>query len=92
MIPCPAEPGHDRTVDELSIRYATEDDLSNLAALRWQWVGGQILAAVSRRSGQLKLERVTVPSSPDAVPAYERAGFELSPYVLCRPTPRGADQ
>lgn len=51
-------------------------------------LGGQILATVSRRSGQLGLERVTVHPSPGAVSAYERAGFELSPYPLCRPIPR----
>lgn len=50
-------------------------------------LGSQILAAVSCRSSQLGLERVTVHSSPGAVSAYERAGFEVSPLLLCRPTP-----
>lgn len=80
-VPHPQSPGGRASGDLQSVYI--------VPAERNSGVGAQILAAVSRRTGQLGLERVTVHSSPGAVSAYARAGFELSPYALCRPTPRG---
>jgi GNAT superfamily N-acetyltransferase len=45
-------------------------------------LGGQITTAILSLAGQLGLERVTVHSSPRAVPVYARAGFESSPRLL----------
>ena len=45
-------------------------------------IGGRILRSVLGRAGDLGLERVTVHSSPDAVTAYERAGFAASERLL----------
>lgn len=45
-------------------------------------LGGRLLDAVLLRARDLGLERVTVHSSPRAIPAYARRGFEPSPRLL----------
>lgn len=45
-------------------------------------LGGRLIDAVLDRARELGLERVTVHSSPRAVPAYCRHGFESSPRLL----------
>jgi GNAT superfamily N-acetyltransferase len=45
-------------------------------------VGGRLVEAVLARAQDLGLERVTVHSSPRAIPAYARRGFESSPRLL----------
>jgi GNAT superfamily N-acetyltransferase len=52
-------------------------------------LGGRLIDAVLTRAGELGLERVTVHSSPRAIPAYSRHGFEPSPVcsTLTSPAP-----
>ncbi|WOX09648.1 GNAT family N-acetyltransferase [Streptomyces sp. N50] len=54
-------------------------------------VGGRLVEAVLARAQDLGLERVTVHSSPRAIPAYARRGFASSPRLLharvCRSDP-----
>ncbi|MEV8539042.1 GNAT family N-acetyltransferase [Streptomyces sp. NPDC051572] len=54
-------------------------------------VGGRLVEAVLARAQELGLERVTVHSSPRAIPAYARRGFAPSPRLLharvCRSDP-----
>ena len=45
-------------------------------------VGGRLVEAVLGRARELGLERVTVHSSPRAIPAYARRGFATSPRLL----------
>ncbi|WP_405993344.1 GNAT family N-acetyltransferase [Streptomyces sp. NBC_00986] len=45
-------------------------------------VGGRLVEAVPARAQDLGLERVTVHSSPRAIPAYARRGFAPSPRLL----------
>ena len=45
-------------------------------------LGGRLIGAVLDRAQELGLERVTVHSSPRAIPAYSRHGFESSPRLL----------
>ncbi|KAK1177144.1 GNAT family N-acetyltransferase [Streptomyces sp. NBS 14/10] len=45
-------------------------------------LGGRLSDAVLARARDLGLERVTVHSSPRAIPAYSRHGFEASPRLL----------
>jgi GNAT superfamily N-acetyltransferase len=45
-------------------------------------VGARMLDTVLRQAFDLGLERVTVHSSPGAITAYERAGFEVSDRLL----------
>ncbi|WP_155055407.1 GNAT family N-acetyltransferase [Streptomyces blattellae] len=45
-------------------------------------LGARLLDAVLDRARALGLERVTVHSSPRAIPAYARRGFENSPRLL----------
>ncbi|MER7180174.1 GNAT family N-acetyltransferase [Streptomyces hyaluromycini] len=45
-------------------------------------LGGRLIDAVLDRARELGLERVTVHSSPRAVPACSRHGFESSPRLL----------
>jgi GNAT superfamily N-acetyltransferase len=45
-------------------------------------LGGRLIRAVLDRARELGLERVTVHSSPRAVPAYARSGFQESPRLL----------
>lgn len=45
-------------------------------------LGGRLIDAVLDRARELGLERVTVHSSPRAIPAYCRHGFESSPRLL----------
>jgi GNAT superfamily N-acetyltransferase len=45
-------------------------------------VGGRLVEAVLARAQDLGLERVTVHSSPRAIPAYARRGFASSPRLL----------
>jgi len=45
-------------------------------------LGGRLLEATLAEARSLGLERVTVHSSPRAVPAYTRNGFEPSPRLL----------
>lgn len=45
-------------------------------------LGGRLIDAVLARARDLGLERVTVHSSPRAIPAYSRHGFEASPRLL----------
>lgn len=45
-------------------------------------IGGRLLEAVPARARELGLERVTVHSSPRAIPAYARRGFASSPRLL----------
>jgi len=49
-------------------------------------LGGRLIEAVLDGARELGLERVTVHSSPRAIPAYVRRGFEESPRLLhaCR--------
>ncbi|KDN19043.1 GNAT family N-acetyltransferase [Amycolatopsis rifamycinica] len=48
-------------------------------------LGGRLIDGVLRLAGELGLERVTVHSSPRAVPAYERRGFAVAPQLLQTP-------
>ncbi|MFJ8533093.1 GNAT family N-acetyltransferase [Streptomyces sp. NPDC093591] len=54
-------------------------------------LGGRLITETLARSRELGLQRVTVHSSPRAVPAYARQGFENSPRLLqahvARPVP-----
>ncbi|MGK5693039.1 N-acetyltransferase family protein [Streptomyces sp. URMC 128] len=45
-------------------------------------VGGALIRAVLDGARELGLERVTVHSSPRAIPAYARCGFQESPRLL----------
>ncbi|MFI6402618.1 GNAT family N-acetyltransferase [Streptomyces sp. NPDC050548] len=45
-------------------------------------VGGRLVETVLSRARELGLERVTVHSSPRAIPAYARRGFASSPRLL----------
>ncbi|MEU0388392.1 GNAT family N-acetyltransferase [Streptomyces chartreusis] len=45
-------------------------------------LGGALIRAVLDGARELGLERVTVHSSPRAIPAYARCGFEESPRLL----------
>ena len=45
-------------------------------------LGGRLIDAVLAHAGRLGLERVTVHSTPRAIPAYARHGFEPSPRLL----------
>ncbi|MEW1832905.1 GNAT family N-acetyltransferase [Streptomyces sp. NPDC088196] len=45
-------------------------------------VGGRLVEALLSRARDLGLERVTVHSSPRAIPAYARRGFASSPRLL----------
>ncbi|MGO4420933.1 GNAT family N-acetyltransferase [Streptomyces sp. MCAF7] len=45
-------------------------------------LGGRLIDAVLARARDIGLERVTVHSSPRAIPAYSRHGFEASPRLL----------
>jgi GNAT superfamily N-acetyltransferase len=45
-------------------------------------LGGRLIDAVLDRARELGLERVTVHSSPRAIPAYSRHGFESSSRLL----------
>ncbi|MEV3972371.1 GNAT family N-acetyltransferase [Streptomyces sp. NPDC050698] len=51
-------------------------------------LGGQLIRAVLEGARELGLERVTVHSSPRAVPAYARSGFQGSPRLLQAQVPR----
>jgi GNAT superfamily N-acetyltransferase len=52
-------------------------------------LGGLLIEGVLRLAGELGLERVTVHSSPRAVPAYERRGFSVAPQLLQAEPPFG---
>jgi GNAT superfamily N-acetyltransferase len=54
-------------------------------------VGARMLDTVLRQAFDLGLERVTVHSSPGAITAYARAGFEVSDQLL-QATPSAAPQ
>ncbi|MFF5963246.1 GNAT family N-acetyltransferase [Streptomyces collinus] len=45
-------------------------------------LGGRLIQAVLDAAHRLGLERVTVHSSPRAIPAYARGGFQESPRLL----------
>ncbi|MFD2420599.1 GNAT family N-acetyltransferase [Amycolatopsis pigmentata] len=45
-------------------------------------LGGRLIDAIEELARELGMERVTVHSSPRAVPAYVRQGFENSPRLL----------
>ncbi|MFI2717986.1 GNAT family N-acetyltransferase [Streptomyces collinus] len=45
-------------------------------------LGGRLIQAVLDGARELGLERVTVHSSPRAIPAYARTGFQESPRLL----------
>ncbi|WP_033306386.1 GNAT family N-acetyltransferase [Streptomyces iakyrus] len=45
-------------------------------------LGGRLIQAVLDGARELGLERVTVHSSPRAIPAYARSGFQGSPRLL----------
>jgi GNAT superfamily N-acetyltransferase len=45
-------------------------------------LGGRLIRAVLDGARELGLERVTVHSSPRAIPAYARCGFQESPRLL----------
>ncbi|MGI5425781.1 GNAT family N-acetyltransferase [Streptomyces sp. CA-179760] len=45
-------------------------------------LGGRLIQAVLDRAQELGLERVTVHSTPRAIPAYARRGFQESPRLL----------
>jgi N-acetylglutamate synthase-like GNAT family acetyltransferase len=51
-------------------------------------LGGRLIDDVLARARELGLERVTVHSSPRAIPAYSRHGFEASPRLLHAPVAR----
>ncbi|MER7377631.1 GNAT family N-acetyltransferase [Streptomyces lanatus] len=51
-------------------------------------LGGRLITETLARARELGLERVTVHSSPRAVPAYARQGFENSPRLLQVPVAR----
>jgi GNAT superfamily N-acetyltransferase len=72
-VPSPQSP--DRASGDLQSVYVVPGE-------RNTGLGGQIVAAILSLAGELGLERVTVHSSPRAVPAYSRAGFAVSPLLL----------
>jgi GNAT superfamily N-acetyltransferase len=51
-------------------------------AARDAGLGGRLITETLARARDLGLERVTVHSSPRAIPAYARQGFENSPRLL----------
>lgn len=52
-------------------------------------LGGRLISETLARAKDLGLERVTVHSSPRAIPAYVRQGFENSPRLLQAHVARG---
>ncbi|MFI7414647.1 GNAT family N-acetyltransferase [Streptomyces sp. NPDC049627] len=52
-------------------------------------LGGRLITETLARARDLGLERVTVHSSPRAIPAYARQGFETSPRLLQARVARG---
>jgi GNAT superfamily N-acetyltransferase len=58
----------DRASGDLQCAYVVADRRNN-------GIGGRLIDAVLARAAELGLERVTVHSSPRAIPAYERRGF-----------------
>lgn len=58
----------DRASGDLQCAYVVPD-------LRNRGIGGMLIDAILARAAELGLERVTVHSSPRAVPVYERHGF-----------------
>jgi GNAT superfamily N-acetyltransferase len=58
----------DRASGDLQCAYVMPDR-------RYAGIGGRLIDAVLARAAELGLERVTVHSSPRAVPVYERRGF-----------------
>jgi GNAT superfamily N-acetyltransferase len=58
----------DRASGDLQCAYVVPD-------LRNRGIGGKLIDAILARAAELGLERVTVHSSPRAIPVYERHGF-----------------
>ena len=58
----------DRASGDLQCAYVVPDQRNN-------GIGGRLIEAILARAAELGLERVTVHSSPRAIPAYERHGF-----------------
>lgn len=50
--------------------------------LRGSGVGGRLIDALVEAARAIGVERITVHSSPEAVPVYERHGFALDPLLL----------
>ncbi|MGW3996582.1 GNAT family N-acetyltransferase [Amycolatopsis sp. NPDC004772] len=78
-VPTPAAPS--RAAGDLQSVYVVPE-------ARDAGLGGQLIEGVLRLAGELGLERVTVHSSPRAVPAYERRGFAVAPELLQAPVRR----
>ncbi|MFP3464969.1 GNAT family N-acetyltransferase [Leifsonia sp. SIMBA_070] len=79
----PSAKSFDRASGDLQCAYVVPE-------LRNRGIGGRLMEAVLARARDLGLERVTVHSSPRAVPAYERHGFApedrlLHTYLSARP-------
>jgi GNAT superfamily N-acetyltransferase len=71
----PSARAFDRASGDLQCAYVVPDR-------RNQGIGGRLMEAIVERARELGLERVTVHSSPRAVPAYERHGFASEGRLL----------
>lgn len=71
----PSARAFERASGDLQCAYVVPD-------LRNQGIGGRLIEAIVERARELRLERVTVHSSPRAVPAYERNGFASEGRLL----------
>ncbi|MFF1573835.1 GNAT family N-acetyltransferase [Leifsonia sp. NPDC058292] len=71
----PSARAFDRASGDLQCAYVEPDS-------RNRGVGGRLIDAVLARAQELGLERVTVHSSPRAVPGYERHGFFVEDRLL----------
>ncbi|MDR6970585.1 GNAT family N-acetyltransferase [Leifsonia shinshuensis] len=71
----PSARAFDRSSGDLQCAYVVPE-------LRNAGVGGRLIDAVVERARELGLERVTVHSSPRAVPVYERHGFAAEGRLL----------
>ncbi|WP_349865796.1 GNAT family N-acetyltransferase [Leifsonia sp. WHRI 6310E] len=74
----PSARSFDRESGDLQCAYV-------VPALRGAGIGGRLIDAVLGRAAELGVERVTVHSSPRAVPVYERHGFASDVRMLHTP-------
>jgi GNAT superfamily N-acetyltransferase len=77
----PSARAFDRASGDLQCAYVVPE-------FRNRGIGGRLIEAVLERAGERGLERVTVHSSPRAVPNYERHGFFVEDKLLHWVAPR----
>ncbi|NUT33123.1 MAG: GNAT family N-acetyltransferase [Hamadaea sp.] len=71
----PAADAFDRRTGDLQSVYVVPEERNG-------GVGGRLVEAVLRRARELGLQHVTVHSSSRAIPAYQRAGFQMVPQMM----------